>query len=45
MAAVSNTFTMIRYDGRKLLAYRGSYRRELESRYKEPIWCLHRVDL
>ena len=44
-AAVPNTFTMIRYDGRKLLAHRASYSRELEIRYEESIWCLHRVDL
>ena len=44
-AAVPETFSMIRYNGRKLLAHRSSYSEELKSRYKEPIWCLHRVDL
>ena len=44
-AAVPDTLSMIRYDGRKLLAHRGAYIRELQSRYEEPIWCLHRVDL
>ena len=40
-----DTFTMIRYNGRKLLTHKGSYSRELESRYEEPTWCLHLVVL
>lgn len=44
-AAVPETLSMIRYDGREMLAHRSSYSKELETRYKEPIWCLHRVDL
>lgn len=44
-AATPETLSMIRYDGRKVLAYRGYYREEIETRYGEPIWCLHRIDL
>ncbi len=44
-AATPETLSIIRYDGRKVLAYRGNYREEIETRYGEPIWCLHRIDL
>lgn len=44
-AAVPETLSMIRYDGRKVLAHRSGYSKELETRYKESIWCLHRIDL
>jgi salicylate hydroxylase len=44
-AAIPEFLSMIRYDGRKTLAHRNEYSQELKSRYKEPIWCLHRVDL
>ena len=44
-AAVPETLSMIRYDGSKILAHRSSYDEELENRYGEAIWCLHRVDL
>ena len=44
-AAVPETLSMIRYDGSKTLAHRSCYDKELENRYGEAIWCLHRVDL
>ncbi|KAL8832991.1 MAG: hypothetical protein Q9170_004590 [Blastenia crenularia] len=44
-AAVPRSLSILRYDGRKVLAHRNSYDEELELRYGEPIWCLHRVDL
>ena len=44
-AAVPDTLSMIRYDGSKILAHRSCYDKELEHRYGEAIWCLHRVDL
>ena len=39
------TLSMIRFDGQKELAHRSSYREEIQSRYGEPIWCLHRIHL
>ena len=44
-AAVPETFSMIRYDGTKVLAHRNNYSEELKKRYGESIWCLHRVEL
>ncbi|KAL8638354.1 MAG: hypothetical protein Q9228_004489 [Teloschistes exilis] len=44
-AAIPETLSIIRYDGLKVLAFRDNYGRELETRYGETIWCLHRVDL
>ncbi|MCJ1441561.1 MAG: hypothetical protein MMC23_002050 [Stictis urceolatum] len=42
---IPETLSILRYDGQKILAYRDSYDEELQQRYREPIWCLHRVDL
>ena len=44
-ATAPETFSMIRYDGQRVLAHRDDYHEELKSRYGEPIWCLHRIDL
>ena len=44
-AAIPDTLSIIRFDGRKLLAHRNNYAKELENRYGEHIWCVHRVDL
>lgn len=44
-AAIPETLSMIRYDGQKVLAHRHTYKEEIETRYGEPIWCLHRIDL
>ncbi|KAI4257785.1 MAG: hypothetical protein LQ352_001500 [Teloschistes flavicans] len=44
-AAIPETLSIIRYDGQRVLAYREDYGRELETKYGESIWCLHRVDL
>lgn len=44
-AATPDILSIIRFDGQKELAHRGNYREEIESRYGEPIWCLHRNDL
>lgn len=44
-AAAPETFSMIRYDGTKVLAQRNKYGEELRRRYGESIWCLHRVEL
>lgn len=42
-AAAPKTLSIIRYDGQKVLAHRSEYGEELETRYGEPTWCLHRV--
>ncbi|MCJ1286663.1 hypothetical protein MMC26_006009 [Xylographa opegraphella] len=44
-AATPESLSIIRYDGQKVLAYRSDYGKEIQDRYGEPIWCLHRVDL
>ncbi len=44
-AAIPETLSIIRYDGRKVLAHRSNYNGEIQSRYGDPIWCLHRIDL
>jgi salicylate hydroxylase len=45
-SAVAPEFlSILRYDGRSLLAHRSSYREEIRNNYGEPLWCLHRVDL
>ncbi len=44
-AATPETLSILRYDGQRVLAHRGRYREEIETRYGEPIWCLHRMDL
>ena len=44
-AAVPESLSILRYDGQKLLAHRSNYHEEIQSKYGEPIWCLHRVDL
>lgn len=44
-AATPETFSIIRFDGRKVLAHRKDYVRELKNRYGESIWCVHRTDL
>ena len=44
-AAAPETLSIIRFDGQKELAHRSGYREEIESRYGEPIWCLHRTHL
>lgn len=43
-AASPETFSMYRFDGRKL-AHRINYAEELEARHDHPLWCLHRADL
>ena len=43
--ATPETLSIIRYDGQKILAHRSDYNEELQTRYGESIWCLHRVDL
>ena len=44
-AAVPEMLSIIRYDGSKTLAHRTAYSEEIKTRYGEPIWCLHRIDL
>ena len=44
-AAAPETFSILRYDGQKILAHRSNYSDELRARYGEPIWCLHRIHL
>ena len=44
-AAAPETLSILRYDGAKTLAHRNHYSQEIETRYGESIWCLHRVDL
>ena len=44
-ATAPETFSFIRYDGLRVLAYRSDYHEEMKNRYGEPIWCLHRIDL
>ena len=44
-AAIPETLSIVRYDGRKMLAHRSNYDEELRSRYGDQIWCLHRIDL
>ena len=43
--AVTTSLSIFRYDGQKVLAHRPQYDDELKSRYGDPLWCLHRVDL
>lgn len=44
-ASIAESYSMIRYDGQKILAHRGDYGDELKAKYGDAIWCLHRVDL
>lgn len=44
-AATPKALYIMRFDGRKTLAQRSDYESEITTRYREPIWCLHRVDL
>lgn len=39
------TFSMRRFDGSRILAHRKDYGTELENRYGNPLWCLHRAQL
>ncbi|KAI4198195.1 MAG: hypothetical protein LQ350_005431 [Teloschistes chrysophthalmus] len=43
--SIAKSLSMIRYDGRKILAYREDHGEELKRKYGDAIWCLHRVDL
>ncbi|TVY13431.1 FAD-dependent monooxygenase OpS4 [Lachnellula arida] len=43
--AIPETLSILRYDGKKLLAHRDRYDEEISGNYGEPIWCLHRIDL
>ena len=44
-AATPDTLSIMRFDGQQILAHRSDYVKELESRYGECIWCVHRIDL
>ena len=44
-APAPETLSIIRFDGLRELAHRSNYREEIQSRYGEPIWCLHRIHL